>query len=76
METNVDKLTFRADLLREALRRNGLSQSKVANLLGLNQKTVSKKMNGYTDWTLREIQNLQDLLPDINIAEVFKLKRV
>lgn len=71
---NPDELTFRADLLREEMRKAKLSQNKVAGLMGISTKTMSSKMNGYNDWNLKEIQELQNILPDMGICTVFNLK--
>lgn len=39
---NKTKLNFRDDLLREAIRKSGFSQRKLAPLLGMTDKTFSK----------------------------------
>lgn len=68
-------LNFRADLLREEFRKNKLSQHKVALKMGLSDKTFTSKMNGYTDWKLSEIQQLQKLLVDLDVNQVFNLQK-
>lgn len=70
MELETCKLNFRADLLREAIRSNGLSEK-----LGLNDKTISQKMNGVTQWTLSEIQQISGILKGLDVNTVFCLKR-
>lgn len=67
-------LSFRADLLREVIRKNKLSQHKIAKALNLTDKTLSKKMNGTSDWKLSEMQSLQALLVGLDIRQVFNLK--
>lgn len=74
MESDDIKLSFRADLLREVIRKNRLSQHKVAMALNLTDKTFSKKMNGISDWKLGEIQCMQTLLAGLDIKLVFNLK--
>ena len=69
----MDELNFRADLIRESIRRNGLSQNKLADKLGINPKTFSFKMNGIYQWTLEELQSLKKNLPDLDAKEVFYL---
>ncbi|MEF2919619.1 MAG: hypothetical protein U0O22_04020 [Acutalibacteraceae bacterium] len=73
---NADELTFSSDLLREEIRKAKLSQYKIAKALNITDKTFSKKMNGDSDWTLREIQQIQAILKDIDICLVFGLKKV
>ena len=69
----MDGLNFRADLIRESIRRNNLSQNKLADKLGINPKTMSYKMNGVYSWTLEELQSLKKYLPDLDVKEVFYL---
>ena len=75
MELETCKLNFRADLLREAIRSNGLSQKKLSEKLGLNDKTISQKMNGVTQWTLSEIQQISGILKGLDVNTVFCLKK-
>lgn len=75
MELETCKLNFRADLLREAIRSNGLSQKKLSEKLGLNDKTISQKMNGVTQWTLSEIQQISSILKGLDVNTVFCLKK-
>ena len=69
----MQELHFRADLIRESIRRNKLSQNKLADIMGVTPKTFSCKMNGITEWTLSELQCLKRYLPDLNSNEVFYL---
>lgn len=75
VELETCKLNFRADLLREAIRSNGLSQKKLSEKLGLNDKTISQKMNGVTQWTLSEIQQISSMLKGLDVNTVFCLKK-
>lgn len=75
-QTDVSKLNFRADLLRESIRENGLSQRKLSVMMNLNDKTISQKMNGVTQWTLAEIQQMQKILKGLDVNKVFCLKKV
>ena len=76
MIRSADELTFRSDLLREEIRKAKLTQHDIAKALKITDKTFSKKMNGDSDWTLREIQQIQAILKDIDIGLVFGLKKV
>lgn len=66
-----NELPFRSDLLREGIRSAGLSQRKLADMIGIDEKTFSQKMNGESDWKLSEIKHLQRLLPNVDIYEIF-----
>ena len=70
MKKKTSELHFRADILREEIRNAGLSQNKIAKAMGLDSKTFSFKMNGVTDWKLKEIQYLQKVL-NIDVCKVF-----
>lgn len=67
------ELNFRADIIRESIRKNNLSQNKLAQKLKINPKTFSFKMNGHVEWTLKELQCLKKYLPDLDAREVFYL---
>lgn len=73
MNTDVTELSFRADLLRESIRSKGLSQHKIAKLIGIDDKTFSQKMNGKTDWKLKEIQAINVILKPSDINSIFRL---
>ncbi len=54
------------------LRENGLTYSDLANLLGLNESTVSFKINGQSDFYLSEIRVIKQkyhLTSDIFFAD-------
>lgn len=72
----LEELNFRVDLLREAIRSNGLSQHKIAKKIKITDKAFSNKMNGITDWKLCEIQQIQELIKNLDVCEIFKLKKV
>lgn len=76
MENSNKKMLFRADLLREAIRNAKSSQHKMAAIIGITDKSFTAKMNGYSDWKLSEIQKLQNAIPNLDVNQVFNLKRV
>lgn len=67
------ELNFRADFLREEIRKNKLSQRKLAKLLGISEKALSQRMNGIREWKLSEIQSLKAIMPDMNTTEIFHI---
>lgn len=48
--------------LRAAIARNGLSAPKLAQKIGINKKTIYKKMRGETQFTQREICAISESL--------------
>ncbi len=69
-------LIFRADLLREAIRNAKSSQHKMATIIGITDKSFTAKMNGYSDWKLLEIQKIQSAIPNLDVNQIFNLKKV
>ena len=50
------------DFIRGELKRRKLSQASVAHWLNLPQTSISQRLSGTTDWTLREIMSLFELM--------------
>ena len=59
------------------LKEKGLTQDKFAELLGMSGTTLSKKLNGKSEWTQAEINKACEIL-EINPEEIpvyfFKVK--
>lgn len=64
---------FCNSLLRGKIAEQGTSQRKLAQKIGLNEKTFSEKMNGKYDWSLSEVQQICKLL---KISSAQEIKRV
>lgn len=47
------------EILSELARR-GLTQRELAEILKVNQGTISKKMRGKTEWTIGEVETICD----------------
>ena len=75
MKAESESINFRADILRELIRSNGISQRKLATAMNLTPKTVSNKMNGKVQWTLSEIQRMSTILAGLDVNVVFCLKK-
>lgn len=41
-----------------AMKKNGDTQKSIANLLGVSQQSISRKLNGKNEWTISEIDKL------------------
>ncbi len=66
----------RTDLLRGLIAQRGLSQRKVAGLLGITEKTFYQKMareeaNTHGGFSLREASGLIDILKPDNPMAIF-----
>lgn len=48
--------------LRKALKRQGITQNELAEILGLTYQTISIKMNGHKDFTQSEIRRIKKIL--------------
>lgn len=58
--------------LSDELRRKGISQNTVAKLLGCTDRTVRNKLDGNTEFTVREALTIRDeLFPGRSISELF-----
>lgn len=51
-----------AIILEAACKRKGLTNSHVAELLGMDESTFYRKRKGLTDFTRKEIQKLRSIL--------------
>lgn len=50
------------DHIRGELRRRKINQKQVATWLNIPQSCVSQRINGETEWTMREIISLYELM--------------
>ena len=50
------------DYIRGEMRRKKISQEKAANWLNLSRASLSYRINGKIEWSLREILSLFELL--------------
>lgn len=64
---------FCDNLLRGKIAEHGTSQRKLAQKIGLNEKTFSEKMHGKYDWSLTEVQQICKLL---KISSAQEIKRI
>ena len=50
------------DFLRGELKRRKVSQKQVATWLNLPRSSISKRLSGEVEWTMREIISLYELM--------------
>lgn len=60
-----------ANKLKYEILKSGLSQSKLANMLRVDQKTLSNKVTGKTDFKLSEVIKICEILQIENPRDVF-----
>lgn len=48
--------------LKALLKKNGINQNELADMLGLTYQTISIKMNGHKDFTQSEIRAIKLIL--------------
>lgn len=48
--------------LKALLKKNGITQNEIADMLGLTYQTISIKLNGHKDFTQSEIRSLKIIL--------------
>lgn len=59
--------------LRKILEQRKFTNKDLASLLETSEKTVSNKMNGRTDWTLKEIMKISKFLaPEYTLDYLFE----
>lgn len=57
------------------MKRNHVTQTKVAEVLGITNTAVNNKMKGKTEWTLLEMCRIkQTFFPELTLDDLF-LKR-
>lgn len=47
--------------IKEAMGGAGHSQTDLANLLGINRMSVSRKLNGESEWKVSELEKLAEI---------------
>jgi transcriptional regulator with XRE-family HTH domain len=62
---------FNQNALKAALAMKGKTLANLAAYLGINKSTLSKKINGRSEWTLPEIQKTGDVVGKEKIKEIF-----
>lgn len=50
------------NFIRDSMKDKGINQTQAAEWLNLTQASVSMKLTGKTEWTMREIISLYELL--------------
>jgi len=61
------------DLVRGTMRRQKVSQTELAEYLGLTYSSISLRLNGYQDWKLLEVFKTMEYL-ELKGEDVFCLR--
>lgn len=48
-----------------------ISKGEIANRLGISRAAFQHKLNGKTEFTLREAEQIAELFPDMHMEELF-----
>lgn len=65
---------MRTDILRESLRRSGLTNGQVARICGLNKQTITNVLSGQNSPTVRTLELLCGAI-GLDITELFKYNK-
>ena len=73
MVTVLEDVELNNSKLKGRITEKGYTYQTLAPKLGLSNKTLSKKVNGTTDFTRKEIFHLIDILdiPDVDVCDYF-----
>ena len=67
---------FDKNLLKSELVLNGLTLEKLGKILNLSTSTMSKKLNGVSEFTLSEMQALSKILGEEKVVAIFFATKV
>lgn len=59
--------------LEKQILSKGVFKSDIADGMGINAQTLSRKLTGQVDFTLKEIRYLHELFPEVPIETLFGL---
>ncbi len=63
--------------LKAAMRAKNISAAAIAKLIGTTEKTVNNKLNGITEFTLKEALTIREyLFPEFDLYYLFQTKEV
>ena len=62
---------FNANLLKAELLIKGISNDELAKILGINKATLSKRINGKSEWTLSELKQVGNLIGLEKLEKIF-----
>lgn len=62
---------FNANLLKAELLIKGISTEELAKILGINKSTLSKRINGKSEWTLSELKKVGEVIGGEKLNEIF-----
>lgn len=59
--------------LEKQILAKGLLKKQIADILEIEQGSLSRKLTGRTEFTLKEIYCLHKLFPNVSIEELFEI---
>lgn len=64
------------DFVKCELRRQKISQNKLADMLGLNRQGIVDRLSGATDWKFKEVLEVIYVLDVEEPSEIFRVYKV
>lgn len=61
--------------LEKQILSRGLLKRDIAEGMGINDQTFSRKLTGQVEFTLKEIRYLASAFPDVSIEKLFGISR-
>ena len=61
-------------ILEAKIAEKGITKKSIAEKMGIDAVTLSRKLSGKVEFTLKEIRNLHDLFPECSIEYLFMMK--
>lgn len=58
-------------IIKSILMEKGIKQNKLAEILGISCNSVSKKMNGKTEFKVKELMKIADFL-NVDVRDFFE----
>ncbi len=67
---------FDRNLLKSELVLKGLTYEVLSKKLNITKSTLSKKINGVSEWTLSEIQAIREIIGEDKVVAIFFATKV
>lgn len=57
--------------IKAAMVEEGYTQAEIAKRIGISLTAFNRKINNKSDFTVSEIKNIKDIMPGIDIRNIF-----
>lgn len=62
-------------VLESKIAETGITKKSIAKGLDIDQKTMSQKLTGKTQFTLKEIRYIHSIFPDVSVEKLFGINK-